>query len=207
LHNTVLGIFESLSLQTVFFAIIKPFAGRYRPRYLEIVEQASSDPHQLADGRSSYPSGHSSSAFSVLFFCSLYILGKSRVYSRSSRFGGGSAGRFGYIIFSAIPILIAFLVAVTRTRDYMHNFSDINAGAMIGIICSTLTYFNVFPALTDPMCQLPRIRLAESSTIRSKTKVEDEQSPLTEPLTKSDSSASSFELDKVSGSGDQVDSV
>jgi len=56
----------------------------------------------------------------------------------------------------------------------MHNFSDINAGAMIGIICSIITYFHMFPPLTDPLCQLPRLHLAENTAIQSKHDDNDE---------------------------------
>jgi len=158
-HNTALGVLESASLELFIADVLKPFAGRYRPRYLQLAAAAGSDEHAEWEGRVSYPSGHSGTAFSVLFFFTLYLLGKTRAYSSSSRFGGGSAGRFAAVAFSSLPTLAAFLVAITRTRDYMHNFSDINAGAIIGILCSTFAYFTVFPPLTDPMCQLPRIRL------------------------------------------------
>jgi len=170
LHNTALGVFESLSLELFFADVLKPFAGRYRPRYLAIAEQAGSDSHKEWEGRVSYPSGHTGTAFSTMFFCTLYLLGKTRAYSTSSRFGGGSAGRFGAVVFSSFPTLGAFLVGITRTRDYFHNFSDINAGAIIGILSATLAYFTVFPALTDPWCQLPRIRLPGGKAVTEKSK-------------------------------------
>jgi len=172
LHNTALGIFESLSLELFFADVLKPFAGRYRPRYLELAAaaEASSNARGEWEGRVSYPSGHSGTAFASMFFCTLYLLGKTRAYSSSSRFGGGSAGRFACVVLSALPTLGAFIVAITRTRDYMHNFSDINAGAIIGIFCSTIAYFTVFPALSHPECHLPRIRLVKPAAPASKGK-------------------------------------
>jgi len=158
-HNTALGVAESISLELFIVELIKPFAGRYRPRYNEIAASAGSDITKEWEARVSYPSGHSASAFAVSFFFTLYLLGKTRAYSSNSRYGGGSAGRFAAVFFSMIPTIAAFMIAVTRTRDYMHNFSDINAGAIIGILSSILAYFTVYPSLTDPHCQLPRIRL------------------------------------------------
>jgi len=158
LHNAGLGIAESVALELFFCDALKPFAGRYRPSYLAIAAAASTERDEW-EGRVSYPSGHSGTAMATLFFCTLYLLGKTRAYSSKSRFGGGSAGRFGCVVLSLLPTLLGFFVAVTRTRDYKHNFSDINGGIMIGILCSTFAYFNVYPALSDPNCQLPRIRL------------------------------------------------
>jgi len=176
MHNTVLGIVESLAVELIIIEILKRFAGRYRPRYLAIAAEAGSNVREEWEGRVSYPSGHTGTAFSSMFFCTLYLLGKTRAYSSSSRFGGGSAGRFAAVVLSALPTFGAFLVAITRTRDYMHNFSDINGGAIIGLLASTLAYFTVFPALTHPECQLPRIRLGKSTTTENvKSQHEDNE--------------------------------
>jgi len=181
-HNTVLGILESCGIELFFCNILKPFAGRYRPRYLAIAAAAGSNARKEWEGRVSYPSGHTGTSFAALFFCTLYLLGKTRVYSRSSRFGGGSAGRFGIIMICLIPTLVAYLIAITRTRDYMHNFSDVNGGAILGILSSILAYFIVFPSLTDVECQLPRIRLTRMTTVSSAS-----GSPVPPPPNKNDS--------------------
>lgn len=161
-HNCALGVVESLALLLCVADVLKPFAGRYRPRYLEIAAAAAaaSDARAEWEGRVSYPSGHAGTAFATMFFATLYLLGKFRVFSRGARHGGGAAGRFLLVTVAALPTLGAFLVAITRTRDYMHNFSDINAGALIGSLCALAAYFTVYPALTDPRCQCPRLRAA-----------------------------------------------
>jgi len=212
LHNFLIGAYESRTLQYFYVAVLKPFAGRNRPRYLELAEKASSDPDKLDGISRSYPSDLSAAAFSTLFFCALYILGKSRIYSRNNRFGGGAAGRFCVLIFVSVIILAAFLIAVSRTRDYVDNFSDINAGAMIGIICAVLSYFHMYPPLTDSMCQLPRIRLAENSAFQSKIKEEDDGASLTEVLVSKDySNPESSEMDEkvaeVKETSDQTEST
>jgi len=160
LHNFALGILESIALELFLCNILKPFAGRYRPRYLALAAEASTSQEEW-EGRVSYPSGHSGTAFSTMFYCTLYLLGKTRAFSSSGRYGGGAAGRFGFVVISILPTLGAFMIAITRTRDYMHNFSDINAGAIIGILCSSLGYFTVYPSLRDENCQLPRIHLSK----------------------------------------------
>ena len=168
-HNCALGVVESLALLLCVADVLKPFAGRYRPRYLEIAAAAAaaSDERAEWEGRVSYPSGHSGTAFATMFFATLYLLGKFRVFSRGARHGGGAAGRFALVTVAALPTLGAFLVAITRTRDYMHNFSDINAGALIGALCALAAYFTVYPALTDPQCQCPRLRAAPHAHARA----------------------------------------
>jgi len=185
-HNFLVGIYESRALQYFYVCVLQPFAGRNRPNYAETVAQASSDPDTIAYARMSYPSSYAAASFATLVFCALYILGKSRVYSRNSRFGGGAAGRFVVLIFVSFLVLCAFLISVSRTRDYVNNFSDINAGAIMGIISAVLAYFHMYPPLSDPLCHLPRIRLAENSPIQSRNKEEDDGTSLTEVLVNKD---------------------
>jgi len=195
-HNFALGILESIALELFFCNTLKPFAGRYRPRYLELAQEAGSNARAEWEGRVSYPSGHSGTAFCTMFFCTLYLFGKTRAFSSSGRFGGGSAGRFGFVVFSLMPTLGAFLIAITRTRDYMHNFSDINAGCIIGILCSTVAYFTVYPSLRDPYCQLPRLRLPPKSHSQPEHKSESRSEPEPE-RTPSPKSVPSEEKDDV----------
>ena len=180
LHNCALGMAESVSLLLCVVDILKPFAGRYRPRYLQIAAEAETSEDEW-EGRVSYPSGHSGTAFSAMFFTTLYLLGKLRVFSHGGTRGGGAAGRFALLVVAAVPTLGAFLVAITRTRDYMHNFSDINAGAIIGMLCATAAYHTVYPTLTSLDSQMPRSRAADSSEAAHK-KDEGNGSPALQSL-------------------------
>jgi diacylglycerol diphosphate phosphatase/phosphatidate phosphatase len=58
------------------------------------------------------------------------------------------------------------IVAVSRTIDYHHNFSDILAGSLIGAVISYICYFLYFPDLSDPASDQPKIspRLKEMQT-------------------------------------------
>jgi len=199
-HNFALGVLESLSLELVIINILKPFAGRYRPRYLAIAEAASTSQEEW-EGRVSYPSGHSGTAFSSMFYCTLYLFGKTRVFSNSGLYGGGAAGRFALAVFSILPTLGAFLVAITRTRDYMHNFSDINAGAIIGILCAIIGYSTVYPSVRDKNCQLPRIRLgktrheSDTASDKSTTPGRDSEDALAEVVVSMDDDPDSHKKD------------
>ena len=177
LHNCALGMAESVSLLLCVVDILKPFAGRYRPRYLQIAAEAETSEDEW-EGRVSYPSGHSGTAFSAMFFTTLYLLGKLRVFSRS---GVLVVGSFLRVILAMLPTFGAFLCAITRTRDYMHNFSDINAGAIIGMLCATAAYHTVYPTLTSLDSQMPRSRAADSSEAAHK-KDEGDGSPALQSL-------------------------
>ena len=43
----------------------------------------------------------------------------------------------------------------SRTRDYVHNFSDINAGAAIGVSAAMIGYFINYPSLSQRDSDVP----------------------------------------------------
>lgn len=49
------------------------------------------------------------------------------------------------------PFIIAGVIAISRTRDYHHNFDDIVAGSLIGIIFTILAYVSKFHSVTSDM--------------------------------------------------------
>ena len=61
-----------------------------------------------------------------------------------------------------LPLLMAGIIVVTRTRDYYHNFSDVIAGSLIGMLSSVIVYFAKFESLTSP--RSGEVRVPESST-------------------------------------------
>lgn len=147
-HHGVLALLESAGLTLFIVNLFKPFAGRYRPHYLAV--QYDEDLYLEFDGRRSFPSGHSACAFSGFGVLSFFAAGKMGLYSK------GRAGQaFKGFVF-ILPLVSAFMIAITRTRDYHHNFSDITAGSIIGLGCSMGAYFNLFPSLFSKKSHLPR---------------------------------------------------
>ncbi|KAL7722671.1 Phosphatidic acid phosphatase type 2 domain-containing protein 1B [Entamoeba marina] len=115
----------------------KIFAGRPRPHFYERIEDNS----QINDAYKSFPSGHSSTIFNGMTFLSLLLAGQFKIFS---------TGMESWKIFSVIlPLICAGAVAITRTRDYHHNFSDILAGSLIGIVFAVLLYCAKFKPLTS----------------------------------------------------------
>lgn len=117
-------------------------AGRYRPFY-------ANDPDNV-DARLSFPSGHASTSFSGMTFLSLYLFGKTRVFSEHS------GATFPKLLGCISPFFVAAFISVSRTMDYHHNFSDILAGAVIGVLSGFLGYFLYYPSLFAPHSEQPR---------------------------------------------------
>eukprot|EP00727_Mastigamoeba_balamuthi_P011392 m51a1_g6876 putative lipid phosphate phosphatase 3 (1062) ;mRNA; f:196547-201114 len=146
-HHTVLGLMESFAVALFVTETAKPFAGRYRPNYLSVVDNNGDE----VDGHKSFPSGHTSVAFSGLFFLTLWLAGKTRMLAP----GGG---QFWKAVVCGIPSYAAMMVGISRVRDYYHHHSDIVAGCLVGLCCAVMGYHLVFPGLLEKDCHRPRSR-------------------------------------------------
>ena len=125
--------------------------GRYRPDYA--ARLASGDAAEAADGRLAYPSGHAAYSFMALGLTSLYLLGALRLLARPR------AGAFPALLACLAPLAGATYVALSRAADHKHDFSDINAGAAVGLLSAAGAYFLNFGGLTDPRAAgAPRAR-------------------------------------------------
>ena len=81
-----------------------------------------SKPHLVLDGRRSFPSGHSSSAFVGLGFISLLLLLKLNSHTEASR-GGLIQSKFGRLVLILSPLAVALWIAVTRVEDFVRSSS------------------------------------------------------------------------------------
>ncbi|XXQ29983.1 SHSP domain-containing protein [Plasmodiophora brassicae] len=137
LLRSTLGLAESISLTVCLTACMKNVAGRPRPNFFELCKYSDGacrgSASNIAKAFRSFPSGHSSFAFSSLFFLTLWLMGKSRVMKSSSM-------QFGRLLLCLTPTGLALFIALTRTRDSWHHFSDIVAGAVIGAFIALCVY-------------------------------------------------------------------
>jgi len=148
-HHAMLAWFTATVWTIILTNLGKLYVGRERPDY-----QARVDPKTHvadADASESFPSGHSSWSFATMVVVSLYLCGKFGLFRRN----GGHSWR---VIASLWPIFASSLIAMSRTRDYHHNFADIVAGSLIGAGFGAFSYFLYFRPLTSEACAIPKIR-------------------------------------------------
>lgn len=119
--------------------------------------------HTLADGFKSFPSGHSSMAFSGLTFLAWYIRGFFTAILRKITSGAyeqvpheepirleeGSDREteeapqhlvLSSLVLPLLPLILAAYIAVSRLMDYRHHPTDILAGTILGASIATAVY-------------------------------------------------------------------
>lgn len=138
------GFFLTLALNGVITNMIKILVGRPRPDYfsrcypngtISLSSKCYGNPDEIIQGRKSFPSGHSSFAFSGLGFLSLYLRGKLHCFQIQGRSQGC------WKCLSLVPVaLFAPFVAFTRYLDNSHHWEDIVAGSMLGFLLSYVCY-------------------------------------------------------------------
>lgn len=146
-HLLVLGLWLSLAVNGVVTDILKNLIGRPRPDFLERCGAVATTPLDtfvdvlvctaplgqmyLKDGMKSTPSGHSSIAFSGLFYLTLWLVG---TFDRSKHVP------VLYYLLALVPSVGAGYIALSRTQDYRHHFLDILLGSLIGIVVAGVSY-------------------------------------------------------------------
>jgi len=154
LHDATLGTVVAWTATEFFTICFKLYAGRPRPYW----GQDHTDPKESI---LSFPSGHTSTVFVGMVFLTLYGLGKFKLYQKSR---GRPIWKFWtkfYVPVYALlllPFFVGLIVAVSRTRDYHHNFDDVTAGALIGSVMGISTYFIFYPSLFNRKSHKPRNR-------------------------------------------------
>ncbi|KAI9225444.1 MAG: PAP2-domain-containing protein [Piptocephalis tieghemiana] len=164
-HQGFLGLALSLSLTICITMVLKVTVGEHRPDWLDRCKPQAGvvnpefglvgidvctggqDPSVMKDGMRSFPSGHSSFAFSGMSFLSLFLAGKLHVFD-----GRGLAIK-SFICIS--PLVAGLLVGATRLWDNRHHPVDIFMGGLLGILFSFFSYFQYYPSLSSRQCHRP----------------------------------------------------
>lgn len=164
-HDGALGFVGTVVSTLAITEVAKNAVGRLRPDYAGRVRHCAAHPTAgacedgslLADGRKSFPSGHSSTAFAAATWLSLRLGGRfiwrddSPTYAR---IGAGAA--------AAGLLAGASYVAWTRVDDHWHNPSDVLTGGAIGVGMAAAWYFWLFDGQGKPRS---RKRRSEGATV------------------------------------------
>ncbi|KAI8063286.1 phosphatidic acid phosphatase type 2/haloperoxidase [Gongronella butleri] len=158
LNHGLLGLCLALTLTAMLVDVIKNVTGRPRPDLLSRCQPppnvsvpqyelanytictVAADTSIMKDAFRSFPSGHSAYSFAGLGFLSLFLSGKLFLFDRH-----GNA--YKAMVFW-VPLFGAFLIAMTRVRDYRHHYTDVLIGGILGYLTAVFSYHMYYPPLT-----------------------------------------------------------
>ncbi|KAI0697825.1 lipid phosphate phosphatase 1 [Cerioporus squamosus] len=152
-HHSLLALYSGRGLCALVTEALKNRIGRLRPDFLDrckwdkALKACAGKAESVLDGRRSFPSGHSSTAFAGMTFLSLWIAGFSGAWCLSQPVPGGSllSSKLARLTLSLLPLAFATWVAVSRVEDYRHHKEDVIVGSLIGIASATICYLIYWP--------------------------------------------------------------
>ncbi|KAB0800588.1 hypothetical protein PPYR_06328 [Photinus pyralis] len=158
LYYTLLSLSLNYGLVGFWTQFLKLIVGRPRPNFFYkcFPDGEGSDFNHCTgfhrsylDGRKSFPSGHSSFAFSSMFFITLYLAGKLKVFIEGGR------GNTWRLCICCLPLVLATSIAVSRTCDYHHHYEDVVCGSLLGIVIAYVSYRQYFPSIYSSSTGVP----------------------------------------------------
>ena len=163
LHALALSVVQAAMLAMCVTDPMKNYAGRLRPDYVSRLEEVLHfNPHnftqadltaacdstvsKVMDGRRSFPSGHASLTWAGWTVVALFVYVK--VFNGERRMGI----TFVNLLCVAVNLVVPAWVAISRTRDYRHNFGDVLAGSAIGVFAGFVCFVQHF-SLSSAVCR------------------------------------------------------
>ncbi|KAI1633531.1 PAP2 superfamily protein [Biscogniauxia mediterranea] len=161
-HNAILGLAIALILSSFLTDVVKNMVGRPRPDLIARCKPAAGTKpnvlvtidvctetghHTLHDGWRSFPSGHSSFAFSGLGYLACFLAGQLRIF-RDKR-------DLGRTLICLAPLIGATMIAISRCQDYRHDVYDVTVGTLLGLTVGFWSYRRYWPRLSSRHCHEP----------------------------------------------------
>ncbi|XP_052775851.1 putative phosphatidate phosphatase [Mya arenaria] len=147
-YKLVIPFFFGAGLCQLTTDIAKYTVGRLRPHFLTVCQPDAAvcainsgyitddickgtDSAAIEEARLSFPSGHSS----ISFYCMIWLMAYIQFKFTWKRYW------LVRPVFQAIAFFLAYYTALSRISDYMHHWSDVLSGAIIGSVISLLNIF------------------------------------------------------------------
>ncbi|KAI0333862.1 lipid phosphate phosphatase 1 [Cubamyces sp. BRFM 1775] len=165
LYHSGIALYSGSALSHLFTELLKNRVGRLRPDFLDRckwdkeLKACTGKLDSVLDGRRSFPSGHSSTAFAGMMFLSLWIAGVTGAWRLTETVPGGSflRSKIARLLLSLIPLAFATWVAISRLEDYRHHKEDVIVGSLIGAVSATICYLIYWPNPFSPQPHGPRV--------------------------------------------------
>lgn len=156
-HAILLTMMASHAMQTVMVSLLKNLVGAPRPDMLARCNPDSwarpqpgelsnvsicrqKDVGHLEEGFRSFPSAHTSTAFTTAIVQVLFFVGRTRMLD--------CAAWSWKLLLSLVPLLSASAVAFSRITDNRHHVFDVLIGILIGLLAGYLGFIHHFPMPT-----------------------------------------------------------
>jgi membrane-associated phospholipid phosphatase len=158
-------MFEAIATSLVVTDLLRYFAGRNTPDWYDRLRSGINS--EIKAGRLGFPSIHTSITFATLTYLSMYMCGKLGLFK-------ADGGQMWKAVVSIAPVAGAAVLSLTRTMDYHSDFTDILAGAFIGILVGIFSYYLNFPSLSSANSDLPKSR-NENQSKRGRLLYDDDE--------------------------------
>lgn len=153
-HAALCVYFVACGLTMFLTNTIKFYCGRFRPNFYDLCGfnkdtlECEGDEGDVKNSQRSFPSGHSSLAFSSMAVLSLYFLGKVGIQRGLAMVSCPalhnipfpSLGKKLLSLLAVSPMILAFFIAASRVHEFYHHPADVVAGALIGSVCALFAH-------------------------------------------------------------------